>query len=93
VRPGEDSGALNSGAAYLFHRDALGWAEMATIKTANADPGDAFCGSHMVMSDDASTLVGSSFAEASGSPGIDGDAFDNTQGYAGAAYVFGWTRM
>jgi hypothetical protein len=66
---------------------------MATIKTANADPGDAFCGSHMVMSDDASTLVGSSFAEASGSPGIDGDAFDNTQGYAGAAYVFGWTRM
>ena len=83
--PQEDSGALNSGAVYVFARDANGWAQTAHIKASNPDPGDFF-GVSVALSGDV-LAVGAPF-EASDANGINGDQTNNAAANAGAVYIF-----
>jgi hypothetical protein len=95
--PHEDSGApgvnatatgatkLDSGAVYVFARDASGWAQTAHIKASNPDPGDFF-GVSVALSGDV-LAVGAPF-EASDANGINGDQTNNAAANAGAVYVF-----
>ncbi len=85
---GSDSNenAVDSGATYLFQRDASGsWNQIAYLKASNTDPGDAF-GSALAI--DGDTLVVASPAEQSSATGVDGDESDNTLNRAGALYLF-----
>ena len=83
--PQEDSGALNSGAVYVFARDANGWAQTAHIKASNPGPGDFF-GVSVALSGDV-LAVGAPF-EASDANGINGDQTNNAAANAGAVYIF-----
>jgi hypothetical protein len=83
---GEDSVQANSGAIYLFTRDAAGtWTEQAMIKAFIPELSDRF-GEHIAISGD-SVVVGA-FGEDSDAVGIDGDQANNNTPQAGAVYVF-----
>jgi hypothetical protein len=90
-----DNTAREAGAAYLFTRSGAAWTQQAYIKSSNTEP--AFGGEGLFFNDgfgvnvavSGNTLVVSAPAEASGSPGINGDQTDNSQYAAGAIYIFG----
>jgi hypothetical protein len=98
--PGEDSNAIgvggdqtdntasNSGAVYLYTRDASGtWTPRAYVKATNTDADDGF-GSSVALSADGTTLaVGTPF-EDSNAIGVDGDGSDNSALSSGAVYVY-----
>lgn len=71
---GDDNAAPQSGAAYVFVRDADGWSQQAYLKASNTTAGDRF-GTSVAISGD-TIVVGAPEAERSGNWG------------AGAAYVF-----
>ncbi len=73
-------GALNSGAVYLFQRNAGVWASAAYVKASNTDEGDTF-GAGIALSDDR-LVVGAPHEDSDGSQG------DNSLSNVGAAYVF-----
>lgn len=88
-----------SGAAYIFARDASTWNvqtlhQESFLKAPNADPADNF-GQSVALSGDGELLVVGARGEASANVGIDGDQSDNTSYSSGAAYAFarscGWT--
>lgn len=95
--PGEDSSAQgingdqsgnagsNSGAAYVFVRNAGTWVQQAYLKASNTGQNDGF-GSAVAISGD-TILVGAP-NEASAATGINGNQTDNSAPGAGAAYVF-----
>ena len=79
-------GAPDSGAVYVFARDAAGtWSQQAYIKASNTDDGDAF-GGRVALS--GNTLAVGAGNEGSAATGIDGDQSDNSAAGAGAVYVF-----
>ena len=81
-----DNSAVNSGAVYVFTRDASGvWSQQAYIKASNTEAGDRF--GHPVALDGA-TLAVAAYFEDSSATGIDGDQADNSAIDAGAVYVF-----
>jgi len=80
-----DNAASGSGAVYLFAPVNEMWTQVAYIKAANADAGDAFGGSVALYGD---ALVVSAPLEDGGSPGVNGDAADNSEDSSGAVYVF-----
>ncbi len=80
-----DNSAANSGAAYVYVRDGLGWVLQAELKASNADVGDFF-GTSVSISDD--TVVIGARGEKSNATGVDGDQTNNSSFSAGAAYVF-----
>lgn len=83
--PADDS-AEDSGAAYLFMRDAAGtWLQQAYIKASNTNAGDWFGGSVAVNAD--ALVIGANF-EDSAATGINGDQSDNSAAAAGAVYVY-----
>jgi hypothetical protein len=83
---GNDATSGNSGAVYVFTRDAANtWTQQAYIKASNTGAADRF-GSAVSLSSD--TLAVGAYAEQSAATGIGGDQTDNTAGNAGAAYVF-----
>ncbi len=85
---GEDDNSVpDSGAAYLFVRDASGWQEQAYLKASNAGEGDAF-GSVIAMSADGSTLAIGAPYEASNTTGVNGNEDDDSAPNAGAVFVF-----
>ena len=78
--------ASNSGAAYIFVRDAAGvWSQQAYIKASNAQSGDVFGISVAIDGD--TVLVGAP-GEASNATGVNGDKTNNSAGGAGAVYVY-----
>lgn len=78
----------NSGAVYVFTRDANGaWSQQAFLKASNAEAGDAF-GRAVALSADGATLVVGAPSEDSNATGINGDQTNNSAPGAGAAYVF-----
>ncbi|MCK7593462.1 FG-GAP repeat protein [Pseudomarimonas salicorniae] len=81
----EDDALANSGAAYVFVREAGVWRQQALLKASNADPEDYF-GERVAISGD--TLVVGALGEDSSATTINGDASDNTAPDSGAAYVF-----
>ncbi|MDH3429531.1 MAG: cadherin-like beta sandwich domain-containing protein [Gammaproteobacteria bacterium] len=81
-----DNSADNSGAVYVFGRDAAStWTQEAYIKASNTANSDAF-GHAIALSGD--TLAVSAFQEDSAAAGIDGDDSDNSAIDAGAVYIF-----
>ena len=81
-----DGSALESGAVYVFLRDAGRWTQHAYIKAPNADEFDQF-GSGVALSADGATLAVAANGEDSGS-GIDGDQNDNSVRDSGAVYIY-----
>jgi hypothetical protein len=81
-----DNTATNSGAVYVFARDANSvWSQQAYIKATNTETSDKF-GDSLAL--DGDTLAVGASSEASNATGIDGDQADNSLGEAGAVYVF-----
>lgn len=81
-----DDSAADSGAVYVFRRDAANtWMQEAYIKASNAATSDAF-GQSIALSGD--TLVVGAPREDSAAVGINGDDTDNSAIDAGAVYVF-----
>ena len=82
-----DNSALDAGAAYVLVRSGATWSEQAYLKASNAGAGDTF-GYAVAISGDAAdgdTIVIGAFSEASNGAG---GPTDNSQGSAGAVYVF-----
>lgn len=82
-----DNSACNSGAAYVFTRNAGIWSQQAYVKASNTGAGDYF-GSSVALSADGNTLAVGAYGEASAATGINGNESDNSLQFAGAAYVF-----
>jgi len=81
-----DDTAPDSGAVYVFVRDAIGaWSQQAYIKASNTDIMDEF-GRSVALSGD--TLAVGAREEWSAATGIDGDQDDNSVCCSGAVYVF-----
>lgn len=94
----EDSGATgiggsqgdsanDEGAVYVFTNDGGGWSQQAYIHSSNPQV-SAWFGMRVALSETGDTLATSTFLEASGATGIDGDQLDDSAFGAGAAYVF-----
>jgi hypothetical protein len=95
--PGEDSSATGvdgeeadnsagaAGAAYVFTRTGVSWAQHAYVKASNTGARDAFGGSVAL---DRGALVVGALAEGSGATGVNGDQTDDSAPTAGAAYLF-----
>lgn len=77
--------ASNSGAAYVFVRDAGVWSQQAYLKASNAGSADQF-GESVAVSGD--TIAVSADLEASSATGVNGDQANNDAYGAGAVYVF-----
>jgi len=81
-----DENAEDSGAAYVFTRDAAGvWSQLAYIKTSAPDAGDVF-GDAIALSH--TLLVVGAQSEDGFSVGIEGDQSNNSVAESGAVYVF-----
>ncbi len=77
--------SASAGAAYVFVRSGTNWNQQAYLKASNPGAGDLF--GYSVAIDGDTIVVGSPY-EASAATGIDGNQFDNSSPYSGAAYVF-----
>lgn len=80
-----DNTAHNSGAAYVFTRVGNTWAQQAYLKASNSSGADVF-GSSVAI--DGNWLAVGALGEASITPGINGNQFDDTAVYIGAVYTF-----
>jgi hypothetical protein len=81
-----DNSAGESGAVYVFTRDASGvWAQQAYLKAFNTDASDEF-GIGLSLQGD--SLAVGAFNEDSSATGINGDQSDNSAGGSGAVYLF-----
>ena len=82
-----DNSAPNSGAVYVFTRDAAGvWSQQAYIKASNTDAGDEFGLDGLALSGD--TLAVGARREDSAATGIGGDQSDDSAPDSGAVYVY-----
>jgi hypothetical protein len=78
--------ASQSGAAYVFTRDAGGsWSQVAYLKASNTQSSDGF-GAQVALS--STTLAVSAPQEDSDAVIVNGDQNDNTASNAGAVYLF-----
>jgi hypothetical protein len=75
----------DSGAVYLYSRDAAAWTQSAYIKGASTDNGDFF-GHSVAFSGE--VLSAGAPGEDSNATGIDGDATDNSLSGSGATFTF-----
>jgi len=81
----DDNSFGSSGAAYVFVREPTGWAQHSYIKASNANPRDEF--GHAVSVSSNLIVIGAR-RESSNATGVGGNALDNTEPFAGAAYAF-----
>jgi hypothetical protein len=78
----DDNSADDSGAVYVFTRDASGdWSQQAYIKASNTEAGDGF---RAVALDGETLVVGAPDEDSS----VNGDQADNSASRSGAVYVF-----
>ena len=82
-----DNSATDAGAVYLFTRSGTAWTQRAYVKASNTGAGDNF-GHSLALSTDGSTLAVGTTSEDSKATGIGGDDGDNSDGNAGAVYVY-----
>ena len=82
-----DNSSFNSGAVYVFYRNAGVWSQQAYIKASNTGSSDNF-GTNVCLSGDGNTLVVGVRNEDSNATGINGDETNNSSGGSGAVYVF-----
>jgi hypothetical protein len=88
---GEDDGAGNSGAVYVFERFGASWVQTAYLKSSNSEAGDEF-GAAVALSGD-TLVVGARFEDSRYGAG----ELDNGAKDSGAVYVFNrvgssWTQ-
>ncbi len=84
---GPQGNVVNSyyGAAYVFHKDAVGWSQQAYVKAINSDWYDRF-GSNLDINGD--WLAVAAKGERGGGTGLNADPSDNSVVYAGAVYLY-----
>jgi hypothetical protein len=82
-----DNSVNNSGAVYVFTREAGEWSQQAYVKASNTGADDQF-GWAVALSGDGATLAVGAWGEASAATGIGGDQDDNSESFSGAVYVF-----
>jgi len=75
----------NAGSALVYVRTSTGWEREAYLKASNPGQSDFF-GTSVAISGE--TIVVGAYAEASNVTGIDGNQFNDSAPFAGAAYVF-----
>jgi len=87
----DETGATESGAVYVFERDAGGWSQQSYIKASNTTAFDTFGGA-LDLSETGNTLAVGALNEAQDSTGVGADpqphAVENPQD-VGAVFVFG----
>jgi hypothetical protein len=91
-----DNSQNDSGAVYLFVRNAGVWSQEAYIKASNPGQSDQF-GKTVALSSDGNTLSVGAWQERSSATGIDGNQTNNSNTASGAVYVFirtagSWTQ-
>jgi len=79
--------AKDSGAVYVFTREATQWSRQAYLKASNTNPGDEF-GFAFALSADGNTLAVGAFGEDSNAVGVNNDGGNNDATNSGAVYVF-----
>ncbi len=84
---GKAAAAANSGAVYVYTRDAKGWKQQAYVKASNTAEGALF-GNALSLSNDGSVLAVGSTGEGSSATGVNGNQNDTSMSGAGAVYVF-----
>jgi hypothetical protein len=84
---GADNSAAESGAVYVFVRNAGVWSQQAYLKASNTDADDRF-GDAVAISGDGATLVIGAYSEDSAETGTTGTGANNSIPDSGAAYVF-----
>ncbi len=85
---GADDELSNSGAAYVFARDAKGaWSQQAFIKASNPSSGDEF-GRALALNGDGTVLAVGAHREDGAGSGVSDGAANDDLGSAGAAYVY-----
>ena len=91
------SDSFNSGAVYVFTRDLVGtWSQRAYVKASNTGFDDRF-GRSVALSGD--TLAVGANRERSNATGVNGEQWDDSLFWSGAAYVFtrdvagNWTQQ
>lgn len=84
-----DNSATNTGAVYVFTRDATGaWAQQAYVKASNMDRFDYF-GHSVALSGDGDTLAVGAYGDRSSATGINGNQDNSSAAIdAGAVYIF-----
>jgi len=80
-----NNSATFAGAAYVFSRSGTDWSQKNYLKATNTNWGDRFGYSVGISGD--TILIGAP-EEDSRATGINGDEYDNSASYSGAAYVF-----
>jgi hypothetical protein len=80
-----DNSANEAGAAYVFVRNDETWSQQAYLKASNAEAGDWF-GDMVAIAGD--TIVVGAKKEDSNATGVNDNQNDNSNPWAGAAYVF-----
>ena len=80
-----NTGANNSGAAYVFVRNGTTWSQQAYLKASNTEANDTF-GWSVAVSDN--TVAVGAVGEASNATGVNGNQSDNSAASSGAVYVF-----
>jgi hypothetical protein len=81
----QNTGATNSGAAFVFVHNGNMWMQQAYLKASNTAVNYQFGYSVSISGD---TIVVGSRYEGSNATGVDGDQSNNNAGNSGAAYVF-----
>src|SRR6267154_1635327 len=78
--------ATDSGAVYVYTRNASTWSQQAYVKASNTESGDSFGGS-VALNGDGNTLAVGAPLEASGTTGINSTP-DESASLAGAVYIY-----
>ncbi len=82
-----DDSSMYVGAVYVFQKTSGNWQQQAYVKASNSELADFF-GTSVSLSGDGNTMVVGALLEDGGTPGINGNEFDNSQNSSGAAYVY-----
>ncbi|RYD31810.1 MAG: integrin, partial [Verrucomicrobiaceae bacterium] len=82
---GQDTGAQDSGAVYVFTWNGTAWTEQSLMKASNPDERDGF-GNAVAISGD--TIAVGARSEDSSSNGVNGDQSGNAGEDSGAVYLF-----
>jgi hypothetical protein len=80
-----DNSAPDAGAGYVFVRSGANWSQQAYLKPSNTRTNHRFGISAAISGD---TVVIGADGESSGAIGVNGNQYDNSAPFAGAAYVF-----
>jgi hypothetical protein len=82
-----DNSASDAGAAYVFSRSGVTWAQQSYIKAPNTNSFDRY-GYAVALSGDGSRLAVGAKEEASNARGIGGNQANNSADNAGAVYIY-----